>query len=106
MLKTPLSAAAMAAALIASPALAGTPAKDTGAQSMVIKYSDLNLATAEGQERLERRINAAARKVCNIDRQRTGTRIQSAKNKACYAKARKSARNQMASLISETRRGG
>ncbi|MEP2735296.1 MAG: UrcA family protein [Erythrobacter sp.] len=106
MFKTPLTAVALGAALIAAPAFAGTPAPQSGAQSAAIYYADLNLDTAAGQEQLERRIDAAARKVCNVGKHRTGTRIPSAGSKACFAKARQSARSQMASVISETRRGG
>ncbi len=101
------TAAATAAALIATPAIAGT--KDDGkypAESMSIQYSDLNLASAEGQAQLERRIDAAARKVCKLGQHRTGTRIPSAESKDCFAKARQSARTQMASVMNANRMGG
>lgn len=105
MFKTPLTAAALGAALIAAPAFAGT-AQQSGAQSMTIHYADLNLDTVQGQEQLERRIDAAARKVCNVGKHRTGTRIPSASSKKCFVKARQSARSQMAAIINDTRRGG
>lgn len=109
MFKTPLTAAALCAALITTPAFAGTTQQSgtqSGAQSMAIHYADLNLDTAEGQEQLERRIQAAARKVCNVGKHRTGTRIPSARSKACFVKARQSARDQVASMVDENRRGG
>lgn len=110
MIKNLMTAAAIGTALIASPTLAGSsPANTAGqhaAQSMSVKYADLNLATAAGQEQLERRIDVAARKVCGVGKHRTGTRIPSSERKACFAKARQSARNQMASAMSDTQRGG
>jgi len=101
------TAATTAAFLIATPAIAQSNAtgKDA-AQSMKIKYADLNLASAEGQARLERRIDAAAKKVCQLGKHRTGTRIPSTERKECYAKARQSARSQMASLMNSKRLGG
>ena len=107
MFKTPLTAAALGAALIAAPAIAGTNAATSGSgQSIKVQYADLNLATAAGQEQLSRRIDSAARKVCKVGEHRTGTRIQSSERKECYAKARQSARSQMASMVSENQRGG
>ncbi|MEO9461844.1 MAG: UrcA family protein [Marinomonas sp.] len=107
MFKSFIAAATIGTALIAAPAIAGSnTAGSHAAQSSKIQYADLNLATPEGQEQLERRIDTAARKVCKLGEHRTGTRIPSGQRKVCYAKARNSARSQMASLISDTRRGG
>ncbi len=107
MFKSFIAAATIGTALIAAPAIAGSSSAGShAAQSSKIHYADLNLATPQGQEQLERRIDVAARKVCKLDEHRTGTRLPSRQRKACYVKARKSARSQMASLISDTRRGG
>jgi UrcA family protein len=54
-----MAAAALgAAAVLAVPAAAET--------SVGVKYSDLNLSTKEGQDRLERRIDSAARSACAL----------------------------------------
>ncbi|MFZ1743290.1 MAG: UrcA family protein [Pontixanthobacter sp.] len=83
--------------------IATTPAFAGEAQ---IKYNDLNLASAEGQQTLERRIDKAAREVCGVSRQRTGTRIPSGRAQQCYQDAKKQAALQVASLIGEQRLGG
>jgi UrcA family protein len=54
---------ALAACLLSAASLqAGTLANDT--PQVVVKYSDLNLATDDGAVALHRRIAAAAREVC------------------------------------------
>lgn len=102
MLNRTLTGAAIGIALIASPAMAGK----AHTQSLQIEYSDLNLNSVEGQARLEDRIDAAAKKVCKLNEQRTGTRLRSNERRECFAKAKKSARNQMAVTIQETQKGG
>lgn len=52
--------AAFGAAALTTPALAGT-------QAARVSYSDLNLATAEGQAELQVRLDDAARQVCRYD---------------------------------------
>lgn len=107
MLKTFIAAAATGAALIVTPATAGSNSNSQSqAQSVSIDYSDLNLGTARGQAQLERRIESAARKVCKLNVQRTGTRLSSPERKACYSKARQTARSQMATVMNAERRGG
>lgn len=105
MFKSIISITAIGAALITAPVLAGTTTS-AEEKSVTIQYADLNLNSAEGQERLEQRIDAAARKVCKLNEHRTGTRIPSQNRKECFVKARKSAQSQMASVIRDTRRGG
>lgn len=101
------TAAATAAALITTPALAANNTTNKqAAPSMTVKYADLNLASAEGQAQLERRIDAAARKVCQVGKHRTGTRVPSMERKKCFAKARQSARSQMATVMNNDRLGG
>lgn len=106
-MKSVLSAAIAGAALIAAPATAGPKLsqKNVG-QSVAVSYADLNLGTVAGQKALERRINAAAKKVCQWDKHAVGTRILSPDRRACFDKARQSAKKQMASLINTTARGG
>ena len=102
MFKKALTAAALGTMLAASPAIA---AEGTG-PSVVIKHRDLNLATAEGQDALQHRIDAAARKVCGVGEHETGTRIPSAEAKTCYVKARAKAQSQMALIVAGSQRGG
>lgn len=86
---------------------AGAPAvAETIQQTMVVKYTDLNLASAKDQKILERRIDRAAKKICGLDRARTGTRLKSPKAQECYRTAKANATKQFAVLIEEQRIGG
>lgn len=71
-----------------------------------VRLSDINLATAAGQELLHRRIDRAARQVCRITNVNTGTRIMNHDARACLAKARADARQQVALLTGDRQRGG
>lgn len=86
---------------LATPALAGP----STTQSTDVAFADLDLSTAEGQAKLESRIDAAARAICQVNRQQTGSRVRSAERK-CYRKARASVRTQVAQLIEDQQRGG
>ena len=106
-MKTPkiigaLATATLAMAFTASPVLAGSG--DVASKS--VGYADLNLATAQGQERLEQRIDAAAKSVCRVNEVRTGTRLPSPNVNACLANARASAKKQVSAMMAETQRGG
>lgn len=96
-----LAAAAIGTVIAASPAIAGEPK-----QQMVIKYDDLNLSSEAGQKVLERRIEKAARDVCGLDRQQTGTRFKSRSAQKCYVEAKAKATKSFASLIENRRVGG
>jgi UrcA family protein len=90
----------LAATGVAAPALAKTT------QTMVVEYSDLNLASAKGQEVLERRIDQAAKVICGIGEVRTGTRTTSSDARQCYLAAKAGATKQFAALIEDNRLGG
>lgn len=97
MLKTILtSALALAAAL---PAAAQT-------ETRLVRYHDLNLANAAGIERLEHRINAAARAVCTVSAARHNDPGEAVKVRACMAKAKASADRQVAALDRKSMLGG
>ena len=101
------AAASLAMAVTATPALAGPAfAGDSEVHSQSVRHADLNLGTPEGQERLERRIEAAAKSVCRVNEVRTGTRIRSPEVGSCVANARASAQKQVSAMMAETRRGG
>lgn len=97
-----LAFAAAAIGMVASPAFAGSDKAPTASVSIV----GLDLATPEGQKMLDARINAAARNLCHVDRIRTGTRLKSSDSRACYQKARASAKQQVATAIADQRLGG
>lgn len=92
---TPIAAAALLGlALSATPGLA---------KDVEVRYADLNLATAEGQKTLERRIDRAAREACDYDQYATGTRLPSHAARSCYRKALDDVRTTMASKIEAAR---
>lgn len=97
-MKTTLIALAVTGAV-----LAGSPA---AAEEMSVAYQDLNLATVQGQEALDRRIDSAARKVCGLDETITGTRLRSNAARRCYADAKAAAKKQLAGIVAEQQLGG
>ncbi len=101
----PLTHAIAALGLIGtalSPAYAGEPEKMT----VKIEVADINLSTPEGQRALDRRIEAAARTVCQANSPQTGTRIVNNSARACIAKARAEVRQHAANLARDQQRGG
>ncbi len=88
--------------LVATPAFAGTEKAPTE----TVSYAGLDLSTVEGQELLEQRIDSAARRVCQMDRLPTGTKIIPSEARACYAKAKASAHQQVATVVLDQQRGG
>jgi len=98
-----ITAAAIGLAVTASPALADG---DTEKNTMNVSLAGLDLDTPEGQKMLDRRIDRAAREVCQFDRVRTGTRVRSRAAIDCYEKAKASASRQVAAMIEKQRRGG
>lgn len=97
-----LALATTGLAITASPALAGP------AQFPVetVSVAGLDLDSPEGQKMLDQRISRAAKKVCRVSDIRTGTRLRSPEVMDCYAKAKASARKQVAAIVEERRRGG
>ncbi|HZF45332.1 MAG TPA: UrcA family protein, partial [Sphingomonadaceae bacterium] len=68
------------------------------AEAAVVSYKDLDLTTEQGQKELDRRIDGAAREVCGMNEERTGTRIVSSDARKCYKEARKQLENRLAAL--------
>ena len=91
--------AALGLALPAAPALAQS-------QSLDIEYKDLNLATPEGQDQLDRRIDRAARAFCGADQPLIGTRVIPREVRKCVASVKKQANSQMATLVEQEQLGG
>ena len=98
-----ITAAALGLALTGAPALADAPVER---ETMKLSLAGIDLATPEGQAELDRRIDQAAREICQLDRQHTGTRIRSREAKECYKTAKASAEKQVAAIIENRRRGG
>jgi len=97
MTKIPHVLAVLALAVPAAPVLADEKA---------VSYSDLNLATPEGQKALERRITDALEEVCQTNKIRTGTRVRSSSSRACMVEARANARKQVAAILEQKGLGG
>jgi UrcA family protein len=96
-MRTPILVLAAAAITFAVPA---------AAESMSVKYDDLDLTTATGQKQLAQRLDKAAREVCGMTDQRTGTRMTSPDTRKCYADARASAKERFAAIMSGSQAGG
>jgi UrcA family protein len=86
-----------AAALGAATVLAAPAAAETA--SVAVKYSDLDLSTKAGQDRLDRRIDSAARSACGMDRVVTGRFTPSTAQRECYAQTKTSVHEQVAEMI-------
>lgn len=97
-----LATATIGLAITATPAFAGADELRT----QEISFAGLDLETAEGQRMLDQRIERAAREVCGYDEQRVGTRIRSNEARYCLAKARTTAKRQVAAMLEDQRRGG
>ena len=94
------------AASLGITAMAAPAAAAPETNSVAIEWRDLNLETKQGRDTLERRIDQAARKACNVDEARSGTRLSAAQTRECYRAAKASANRQVAQLREETRLGG
>lgn len=84
-----------------SPAIAGEAQKLT----INVSTSDINLGSVQGQKLLDQRVEKAVRTVCRANSVTTGTRLMSQEVRACLAKARTNAKQQVAALISNKQRG-
>ncbi|MDN3646866.1 UrcA family protein [Pontixanthobacter aestiaquae] len=97
MKKSLIALATIGTLFTAAPAFAG---------GVAIDYSDLNLTTEKGQQALERRIDKAAKDLCQYNRLRTGSRLASRQIEKCYKTAKKQAAQQMAAIVDSERLGG
>lgn len=86
-------------------AVLGAAATPAFAESLSIPYQDLNLATAEGQKALDRRIDEAVRDFCGME-PNTGSRISSTGSRRCYAETKKQVQTQFAAIVDRQRLGG
>jgi len=96
MIKTTLFAAAAALATIAT-------ASPVLAKDVLVRYGDLDLATAQGQTKLAHRINRAAREACDFA---SDGRLPSTEALACHRQAVAKSRTEVASAIQNASLGG
>jgi UrcA family protein len=81
-LKATIGAAIVSANLCAIPAIAAERGKEVDTAKVV--YSDLDLTTEEGVEKLRDRFRSAARDVCKMNDREVGSRMASRESRACY----------------------
>lgn len=99
-----LAAFGLAGAAI-TPALAAE--SDTNNTKTVgITFSDLDLATPQGQKILDERIERAVQEACSATARTTGTRIKSREHRECLTLGRAQARQQIATMTRTPQRGG
>ena len=104
MFKTQIAAAALSLALTTGLFAGSAHAQES--RKITVSYNDLNLATEHGQKVLQRRLETAARMVCDYDQTVTGSILRSRGSVACYKQARERASDQMAVILDDTRLGG
>ena len=97
MTKTLTLAAAAAAVIFSAPALAADRIER-------VAYGDLNLATQDGQAKLQHRLDKAAHKVCMFDS--SGQVATSQQADGCYRQVRKTAELHFAQAVSGNQRNG
>lgn len=103
MLKNSLALALASVALLAAPTVS---AQQTETRTTGISYDDLDLHTTEGREELDRRIDRAAREVCDLDQSVVGTRIRSRYARECFRDAKRQLARQFAQVIENQQKLG
>jgi UrcA family protein len=96
-----IAAAAIGLACTTAPAFAA----ERQVSTMKVELYDLELGTAEGQKQLDSRIERAVRNVCRVTDPDTGSRILNKDARTCLAKARASAKSQVAAIMERQQRG-
>lgn len=75
-------------------------------RSEVVRFNDLDVATPTGAETLDRRIQSAARRVCQYTQVRAHSKIIPEEYRDCLANALAGARQQVAAKTGTTSRKG
>lgn len=91
---------------LASVGIALPAAAEPQAPRAAVRYADLDLATAAGQAMLATRIEWAAREVCKVTDERTGSMLPAPHAKACYQRAKSTALEQVAEHVARARSRG
>lgn len=87
----------MIAITAAGGASATAMAQDGRTPQIMVRHSDLDLATANGRERLDTRVRFAIRSMCNVDERQSLK--QRAMAQECEAQAHRSVEPQLAALL-------
>ena len=103
---TPFAIAAALSLTLGSALVTVAPAHAAETRQIEVSYDDLNLETEAGRHTLERRLDYAARKVCDYDGVTTGARGVTKQAKDCYAKARSLTSGQVAAIMERQNLGG
>jgi UrcA family protein len=96
-----ITAAALAAATIATPALAE---RDTEVSVATVRYSDLDLSTERGLNTLQNRLENAAREVCGMNERFSGSQIPAGESRKCYVDTLKSFEREIANVAERQER--
>lgn len=94
---------AAAAAAFATFTCFAMTSQASASDTALVQLADLDLSSADGQAKLEKRIASAARAVCS--EALTGSRIKSVDGE-CMARARASIEKQLAARRGSSRNGG
>ena len=99
---------AIAAAALIGAMLATQPvlAESMETESVAVTYDDLDLASDEGREELDRRIDKAAESVCGADVAQVGSRIRSRETRQCIRQAKRDIERNIAAVLDDNRAGG
>ena len=98
------SMAALAAVVMSAALLVPTVSHAEDTQSVRVSYADLNLATAIGQDRLDRRVAFAAKVACDLGETSSELRLASL-TQTCRDGAIAGVQPQLAAAITSARRG-
>lgn len=96
----------LAAALSMTISPAPAFAQERQPTTVAVRTSDLNFSDPATRRVLDHRIERAARSACGLDDIRTGTRLGSSDDRACYRQALHATRMQVAEIAENARRGG
>jgi len=88
--------AILAAAVLGSATVFAAPAL---AETVGVKYSDLDLSTEAGQAKLEQRIESAARTACGMGEIRTGRFTPSTAQRQCLRETKATVGERVAQMI-------
>jgi len=94
-------ALAVVAAALAVPAAAAEEAPRVG-----VHYGDLDLTSAEGQQKLDQRLERAAREVCGMNQTAVGSHLRSSHSRECYREARRHLDQQYAEAVNRKSAAG
>lgn len=101
-----LAAAVLALGAITAPAMAAPIAAERDVAVARVSYTDLDLSTAKGMDRLKGRLERAARAVCGMDVKASGSLLPSGQARACYVETRANFAREVAMLAANSARKG